>query len=146
MAFFKKKNPNTVEEPMDLESVMKKYDQESNVRIWEGKARLAVNCVLASFSLFCIYVTLFTSWLEEHRLTSFMACIIFMGFLVFPARKGHQKVNHMPWYDIAGMIIGTGTPRRFCFQISSPLPVTAGLSSPKLKVLIRFPGTPRFSR
>ena len=107
MAFFKKKNNNTIEEPMDLESVMKKYDQESNVRIWEGKARLAVNCVLASFSLFCIYVTLFTSWLEEHRLTSFMACIIFMGFLVFPAKKGHQKVNHMPWYDIAGMLIGT---------------------------------------
>ena len=108
MALFKKKNVSTTQEPMDLESVMKKYDQESNVRIWEGKARLAVNCVLASFSLFCIYVTLFTSWLEEHRLTSFMACIIFMGFLVFPARKGHQKVNHMPWYDIAGMIIGTG--------------------------------------
>ena len=108
MALFKKKNNNIPEEPMDLEAVMKKYDQESNVRIWEGKARLAVNCVLASFSLFCIYVTLFTSWLEEHRLTSFMACIIFMGFLVFPARKGHQKVNHMPWYDIAGMIIGTG--------------------------------------
>jgi len=108
MAFFKKKNNSIPEEPMDLESVMKKYDQESNVRIWEGKPRLAVNCILASFSLFCIYVTLFTSWLEEHRLTSFMACIIFMGFLVFPARKGHQKTNHMPWYDIAGMIIGTG--------------------------------------
>ena len=107
MALFKKKNNNIPEEPMDLESVMKKYDQESNVRIWEGKARFAVNCVLASFSLFCIYVTLFTSWLEEHRLTSFMACIVFMGFLVFPAKKGHQKVNHMPWYDIAGMIIGT---------------------------------------
>ena len=107
MAFFKKNN-NTIEEPMDLESVMKKYDQESNVRIWEGKPRLAVNCVLAAFSLFCIYVTLFTSWLEEHRLTSFMACIIFMGFLVFPARKGHQKVNHIPWYDIVAMIAGTG--------------------------------------
>ena len=108
MALFKKKNVNTVEEPMDLDAVMKKYDQESNVRIWEGKPRFAVNCVLASFSLFCIYVTLFTSWLEEHRLTSFMACIIFMGFLVFPARKGPQKTNHMPWYDIAGMIVGTG--------------------------------------
>ena len=107
MAFFKKKDNSIPEEPMDLESVMKKYDQESNVRIWEGKARLAVNCVLAFFSLFCIYVTLFTSWLEEHRLTSFMACIVFMGFLVFPARKGQQKVNHMPWYDIAGMLIGT---------------------------------------
>ena len=106
MAFFKKKT--NVEEPMDLESVMKKYDQESNVRIWEGKARIAVNCILASFSLFCIYVTLFTSWLEEHRLTSFMACIIFMGFLVFPAKKGVQKVNHMPWYDIVMMVLGTG--------------------------------------
>ena len=108
MALFKKKNVNTVEEPMDLDAVMKKYDQESNVRIWEGKPRFAVNCVLATFSLFCIYVTLFTSWLEEHRLTSFMACIIFMGFLVFPARKGAQKTNHMPWYDIVGMIVGTG--------------------------------------
>ena len=108
MALFKKKNNTVPEEPMDLESVMKKYDQESNVRIWEGKARFAVNCVLAAFSLFCIYVTLFTSWLEEHRLTSFMACIIFMGFLVFPAHKGPQKTNHMPWYDIAGMTIGTG--------------------------------------
>lgn len=106
MAFFKKKT--NVEEPMDLESVMKKYDQESNVRIWEGKARIAVNCILASFSLFCIYVTLFTSWLEEHRLTSFMACIIFMGFLVFPARKGVQRVNHIPWYDIVMMLLGTG--------------------------------------
>ena len=105
MALFKKKNH--IDEPMDLESVMKKFDQESNVRIWEGKARIAVNCVLASFSLFCIYVTLFTSWLEEHRLTSFMAWIVFIGFLVFPAKKTGHKVNHMPWYDILAMIVGT---------------------------------------
>ena len=105
MAFFKK--TSQPEAPMDLDSVMKKFDQESNVRIWEGKARLAVNAVLASFSLFCIYVTLFTSWLEEHRLTSFMAWIVFIGFLVFPARKVGHKVNHMPWYDILAMVIGT---------------------------------------
>ena len=63
MDLFKKKPKS--EEPMDLDAVMKKYDQESNVRIWEGKPRFVVNCVLAAFSLFCIYVTLFTSWLEE---------------------------------------------------------------------------------
>ena len=105
MAFFKKKA--IPDEPMDLESVMKKFDQESNVRIWEGKARIAVNLVLASFSLFCIYVTLFTSWLEEHRLTSFMAWIVFLGFLVFPAKKTGHRVNHMPWYDILAMTVGT---------------------------------------
>ena len=105
MAFFKKKA--IPDEPMDLESVMKKFDQESNVRIWEGTARIAVNLVLASFSLFCIYVTLFTSWLEEHRLTSFMAWIVFLGFLVFPAKKTGHRVNHMPWYDILAMVVGT---------------------------------------
>lgn len=106
MALFQKK-PVT-EEPMDLDSVMKKYDRESNVRIWEGKPRFAVNCILATFSLFCLYVTLFASWLEEIRLTSFMAFIVFLGYLVFPAKKGHQKVNHMPWYDICLMVLGTG--------------------------------------
>ena len=106
MALFKKKAVS--QEPMDLESVMKKFDQESNVRIWEGKARLAVNAVLAAFSVFCIYVTLFTKWLEEYRLTSFMAWIVLLGFLVFPAKKTGHKVNHMPWYDILGMLLGTG--------------------------------------
>ena len=106
MSLFKKNNK--IQEPMDLDAVMKKYDRESNVRIWEGKARIAVNCVLACFSLFCICVTLFTSWLEELRLTSFVAWIVFLGFLVFPAKKGHQKVNHMPWYDIVMMVLGTG--------------------------------------
>lgn len=93
---------------MDLEAVMKKYDQESNTRIWEGKPKIAVQCVLAAFSLFCIYVTLFASWLEELRLTTFVAFIILIGYMVFPAKKGVQKVNYMPWYDVVLMICGTG--------------------------------------
>ncbi len=108
MALFSKKKTPEVEAPMDLDAVMKKYDRESNTRVWEGKARIAVNCMLAAFSLFCIYVTLFTSWLEEIRLTSFMAFVIFIGYLVFPAKKGQQKVNYMPWYDVVLMVLGTG--------------------------------------
>ena len=101
---------------MDLDAVMKKYDRESNTRVWEGTPRLVVNIVLALFSLFVIYVTLFTSWLEEIRLTSFVACIVFMGFLVFPARKGVQKTNYMPWYDIAAMVLGTAAFLYFTFN------------------------------
>ena len=104
---------------MDLDSVMKKYDRESNVRIWEGKPRFAVNCVLAAFSLFCLYVTLFTSWLEELRLTTFVAWIVLLGFLVFPARKGHQKTNYIPWYDIVMMVLGTGAFLYFSFNAIS---------------------------
>ena len=109
MSFFKKKTENAVETAMDLDSVMKKFDRESNTRVWEGTPRFIVNCVLASFSVFCIYVTLFATWLDEIRLTSFMAFIMFIGFLVFPAKKGAQKVNFMPWYDILLMIAGTGS-------------------------------------
>ncbi|MDY4490190.1 MAG: TRAP transporter fused permease subunit [Candidatus Faecousia sp.] len=114
MAFLKKKTKT--EEPMDLDAVMKKYDRESNVRVWEGKSRFAVNCVLAAFSLFCLYVTLFTSWLEELRLTTFVAWIVLLGFLVFPARKGHQRVNYIPWYDIVMMVLGTGAFLYFSFN------------------------------
>ena len=38
--------------PMDLDAVMKKFDRESNTRIWEGAPKIAVNCVLAVFSLY----------------------------------------------------------------------------------------------
>lgn len=108
MRLFRKKTPEA-EVPMDLESVMKKYDKESNVRVWEGKPKIVVNLILAAFSLFCLYVTLFTSWLEELRLTTFVAFIIFIGYLVYPARKGQQRVNYIPWYDIILMIVGTGS-------------------------------------
>ena len=109
MAFFKKKTTPEVMEPMDVDAVMKKYDRESNTRVWEGVPKVIVTCILAAFSLFCIYVTLFATWLDEFRLTSFMAFIMLIGFIVFPARKGVQKVNYMPWYDIVLMIAGTGS-------------------------------------
>ena len=107
MALFRKKAP-TVQEPMDLDEVMKKFDRESNTRIWEGTPKLVVTIILAVFSVFCIYVTLFATWLDEIRLTSFMAYITLIGYLVFPVKKGKQRVNFMPWYDIVLMVIGTG--------------------------------------
>ena len=91
-----------------VDDVMKKFDRESNVRLWEGTPKLIVNGLLVAFSLFCIYVTLWGTFLEEVRLTSFMACIVFLGYLIFPAKKGIQKVNHIPWYDLILMVLGTG--------------------------------------
>ncbi len=105
---FSKKNKSEVQAPMDLEEVMQKFDRESNVRIWEGWQKTAVSCILAIFSLFCIYVTLFATWLEELRLTTFVAFIVGLAYIVYPAQKGKQKVNFMPWYDILLMICGTG--------------------------------------
>ncbi|MBR2448449.1 MAG: TRAP transporter fused permease subunit [Clostridia bacterium] len=94
---------------MDLDAVMKKFDRESNTRVWEGKAKVVVNCILAAFSLFCIYVTFFATWLDSIRLSSFMGAIVLIGFLVYPAKKGMQRANHIPWYDLVLMLVGSGS-------------------------------------
>ena len=109
MFFSKKKVTAEANAPMDLDEVMKKYDRESNTRAWEGVPKIIVNIVLAAFAIFCIYVTLFTSWLEEIRLTSFMAFIVLIGYLMYPVKKGKQRVNFIPWYDWILMIVGTGS-------------------------------------
>ncbi|MDD7624719.1 MAG: TRAP transporter permease [Butyricicoccus sp.] len=97
---------------------MRKYDRESNTRIWEGKPKIAITVILAAFSLWCIYVTLFATFLEEIRLTSFMGLIILMGFLIYPSKKGDQKVNHMPISDIIFMIVGVGSFFYFTFNVN----------------------------
>lgn len=113
---FSKKKPSESEKPMDLEEVMKKFDRESNTRIWEGKPKIFVNCILAAFSLFCVYVTFFATWLDAIRLSSFVGCIVLIGYLIYPSRKGAQKVNYMPWYDIILMAVGSASFYYYTFD------------------------------
>lgn len=105
---------NSIHENID--TVMRKYDRESNTRVWVGKPKTVISVILAAFSLWCIYVTLFSTFLEEIRLTSFMGMIILMGFLIYPAKKGTQKVNYMPWYDIVMMVVGSAAFFYFTFN------------------------------
>ena len=100
----------------DLDAVMRKYDRESNTRIWEGWQRWVVGGIMAAFSLLSIYMTLFYSGLPEMRLSLFLALIVFIGFLTYPAKKGHVKVNSMPWYDIVLMVVGTACFLYFTFN------------------------------
>ena len=95
---------------------MRKYDRESNTRIWTGKPKIAVTLILAAFSIWCIYVTLFATFLEEIRLTSFMALIILMGFLIYPDRKDQIRPNYIPIYDIIFMIAGSGAFLYYTFN------------------------------
>ena len=90
----------------DVDAVMKKYDRESNTRIWEGIPRQIMRYLAAVFSLYCIYVTLFSTMMPEQRLNIFLGCILILGYLNYPIRKGTNRVNHIPWFDIVIMIVG----------------------------------------
>ena len=100
----------------DVDAIMKQYDRESNTRIWTGRYRTAIRWILAVFSLWCIWVTLFATFLEEIRLTSFMALIILMGFLTYPAKRGANRPNYMPWYDVVITVLGTVSYLYFTFN------------------------------
>ena len=100
----------------DLDAVMRKYDRESNTRIWEGPLRWITGGLMVAFSLYCIAMTLWSTALPETRLSLFLACIVFIGFLTYPIKKGHVKVNFMPWYDIVLMLVGTGCFLYFAFN------------------------------
>ena len=99
-------NEGQVKTAADLEEIMRKYDRESNTRIWEGKPKILVGIVLAFFSLYCMYVTLFANFLDQVRLSSFLGLVVIAGYLIYPAKKGRVRVNHMPWYDIVLMVLG----------------------------------------
>ena len=137
MAFFKKKSASVEAEPMDLDSIMKKYDKESTTRVWEGVPKIVVTSILALFSLMCIYVTFFATWLDELRLATFMAYIVFIGYMVFPAKKGKQKVNHIPWYDVILMVLGSGAFLYFAFAASE---IVARYNITTLEVVIGLIG------
>ena len=91
----------------NLDEVMRKYDRESATRIWEGTPKIIITVIMTLFSLYCLYMTLFSTALPEVRLTLFVGCIIILGFLTYPAKKGHVRVNSLPWYDIVLMLVGS---------------------------------------
>ena len=123
MGLFKKKDPIVeVEKALDhevhemehdiqadVDAVMKKYDRESNTRIWEGAPKIALQVLMSAFSIYCILMTLFSKALPERRLSLFLGFIIIIGYLVYPARKGAVRVNHVPWYDWLLMVLGAGS-------------------------------------
>ncbi len=90
----------------DVDEIMKKYDRESNVRIWEGVPKQIVRFVLAAFMLFMVYMNLWATWSGQIRRCLFVGMVVLFTFFVYPAKKGNVKPNHMPWYDILLAIVG----------------------------------------
>jgi len=121
-------NPVDVGTAEDVEKLMRKYDKESNTRIWEGKPALVVRAIMVAFSLYCMYSTLFSVAALEKRMTGFLALVIIMGFLTYPASKHHVRHNYIPWYDFILMAVGSSCFLYFCFSYDSLVRVLTSAS------------------
>ena len=90
----------------DVEEMMKKYDRESNVRVWEGIPKLVLRYTGVAFSVYFILVTLFGTMMPEEKLNIFLGLILVFGYLHYPISKNHVRTNYIPWYDILIMLLG----------------------------------------
>lgn len=98
-------------EPNQLDEIMKKYDKESNVRLYQGIPKKVVRYALALFSVLMVYMNLFANWDERVRRSMFVGLVIIFIFAVYPAKKGsgNAKTNYIPWYDVLLAIAGSGS-------------------------------------
>ena len=95
---------------LDAETLMRKFDKESNTRIWEGTPAIIVRIIVVAFSLYCIWSTLFSVAALEKRLTLFMALVTIM------------------WYDFVLMAVGAGCFLFFCLKYDSLVKVLTSAS------------------
>ena len=121
-------DPNAVGSAKDVEDLMRKYDKESNTRIWEGTPAVIVRMVMVFFSLYCIWSTLFSVAALEKRLTAFLALLVIMGYLIYPASKHHVRHNYIPWYDYVIMVLGASCFLYYYFSYDSLVTVLTSFS------------------
>ena len=119
----------------EVDEIMRKFDRESNTRVWEGVPKIIVNCVTVLFALFCIYVTLFANFMEQIRLSSFLGLVVLIGFLTYPAKKGKVRVNYMPWYDIVLMVVGAGAFLFYTFNAETVVKLNMRITKDMLYIV-----------
>ena len=112
----------------DVEKLMRKYDRESNTRIWEGTPAHIVRAVMVCFSLYCIWSTLFSVAGLEKRLTAVLALVIVMGYLTYPFSKHHVRHNFVPWFDWVIMVLGAGSFMYYCISYDQLIRVLTSAS------------------
>ena len=94
------------EEEVNIEEVMAEYDRESNTRHFTSWRGVAIKAMLIAFSLFVLWMNVFSTLPEQIRRALFVGIVIFMGFMLYPARKGKPKLDYVPWYDFVLGILG----------------------------------------
>ena len=120
----------------DVEEVMKKYDRESNTRVWEGVPKQIVRWLSVAFSVFSIWVTLRSTAMPEIRLNMFLGMILILGYLHYPIRKGHVKPNSLPWYDIIIMVAGSAPFFYFAYHAHDIIQLATRVTKdPKMVVM-----------
>lgn len=85
----------------EVNEIMAKYDRESATRIFSGKKAVVMKALLIAFTVFAVSINTFIRLNAQVHRALFIALILFLAFLLYPARKNAPKnTNKVPWYDL----------------------------------------------
>jgi TRAP transporter 4TM/12TM fusion protein len=94
-------NQDEVLTQKETDELLAKFDREANVRHFSGVRSYIVTGLLVLFAAYTFWVTLIGKLPEQVRRCVFVGFLVFLGYLLYPARKRMTKrENHIAWYDI----------------------------------------------
>ncbi|MCL1990246.1 MAG: TRAP transporter permease [Defluviitaleaceae bacterium] len=109
--------------------LLAQYDKESNTREWQGLPKSIVKYICVAFTAFVVLINSFWFLPPQVHRASFVAFIILLVFLLYPAnRKDQNKVNHIPWYDMILGLIGAACFFYFTFNFQYIITPPVGIS------------------
>ncbi len=96
-----KKPINPEEKSVNADAILKEFDKESNTRIFTGFANTFIKVLLIGFSLFALWMNIFSLLPEQIRRTVFIGIVMMLAFIMYPIKpKLTKKANYIPWYDL----------------------------------------------
>ena len=91
----------------ETDELLAKFDKESNIRRFSGIRKYIITGLLLVFAAYVFWVTVIGNLPEQARRTVFLGTLVFIGFLLYPARKGDtRRENYIPWYDFVLAALG----------------------------------------
>ncbi|MBR3767290.1 MAG: TRAP transporter fused permease subunit [Clostridia bacterium] len=117
---------------------MQEFDRESNTRIFTGWRKNVITGLLCSFSVYMISMALlFPNATKYTKLTTFMAFILFIGYLIFPAyKKQTKRINYVPVYDIFLGLAGAASFLYYTIQQEEIIKMSRRIGT--LQIVIAF--------
>ncbi|MEA4816112.1 MAG: TRAP transporter permease [Lachnospiraceae bacterium] len=135
-----KNSAYTEHEPIseeEIQAVLAEYDKESNTRVFKGVPKKIMRYFLSAFSLYLLWMNVFSTLPEQIRRASFVGMLILIVFLLYPSSKKSGK-DYVPWYDF--VLGGIGSACYFYYVANYEAIVSRAGRSSTLDIVIAIIG------
>lgn len=113
-------NKNQVQEEINIDDIMAKYDKESAYRRLSGTQLKIVSVVAILFSCFQLYTSIAGILPAQLQRSIHLAFVFVLVYLMYPASKKMSK-DKFGWLDILLAVLGAGVALYLTFNFQSLL-------------------------